>query len=287
LLAGLGAAGFATAGFGAPGARPSVLAAENFYGEVAGEIAGPDADVASVLANPAQDPHAFEAGPAVARAVARADIVVMNGLEYDPWMDRLLAASPAAGRDVVRVADLLHASTGENPHIWYAPASMRLMADAVAVRLARRDGTHAAGYRARLAVFLGHLHGLEADIAAVRAHVAGMPVAATEPVFGRMADALGLDMRDKRFQVAVMNGTEPRASDVAGIEDDLRQHRVRALLFNAQVSDDASIRLREIAHAAGVPEVGVTETMPPGADYIGWMRGALAKLCQALAVPAP
>jgi zinc/manganese transport system substrate-binding protein len=267
-------------------ARPSVLAAENFYGEVASEVAGPDADVTSILSNPNQDPHAFEAGPAVARAVARADIVVVNGLDYDPWMDRLLAASPVAGRDVVRVADLLHARAGENPHIWYTPAAMRLMANALAARLAACDSTHAAGYRARLAIFLGRMHGLEADITTLRAHVAGIPITATEPVFGRMADALRLDMRDMRFQVAVMNGTEPRAGDVARIEDDLRLRRVRALLFNAQVSDDAATRLREIAHAAGVPEVGVTETMPAGTDYVGWMHGELISLRRALGVPA-
>jgi zinc/manganese transport system substrate-binding protein len=268
-------------------ARPSVLAAENFYGEVASEIAGPDADVASILSNPNQDPHAFEAGPAVARAVARADLVVLNGLDYDPWMDRLLAASPSPGRDVVRVADLLHTRPGDNPHIWYAPAAMRLMANALAARLAGRDSAHAAGYRARLALFLRRMHGLEADITALRTHLAGVPVTATEPVFGRMADALGLDMRDMRFQVAVMNGTEPRAGDVAHIEDDLRQHRVRVLLFNAQVSDDAATRLREIARDAGVPEVGVTETMPPGTDYVAWMSGELASLRRALGAPAP
>ena len=62
------------------------------------------------------------------------------------------------------------------------------------------------------------------------------PVTATEPVFGYMAAALGLQMRNQRFQLAVMNDTEPSAGDVAAFERDLKTHKVKVLFYNKQAS---------------------------------------------------
>ena len=84
-----------------------IVAAENFYGDVAHQLAGPDATVTSILSNPDQDPHLFEASPSVARSLAGARIVIYNGTDYDPWMDKLLSASPRADRQVVVAADLV------------------------------------------------------------------------------------------------------------------------------------------------------------------------------------
>ena len=74
----------------------SIVAAENFYGDVARQIGGNAVKVTSILSNPDQDPHLFEASPSVARSLAGARIVVYNGLDYDPWMEKLLRASKAA-----------------------------------------------------------------------------------------------------------------------------------------------------------------------------------------------
>ena len=63
---------------------------------------------------------------------------------------------------------------------------------------------------------------IEAKIAALRQRLAGTPVTATEPVFGYMFAALGMTVRDMPFQMAVMNNTEPGASDVAAFENDLK-----------------------------------------------------------------
>ncbi len=262
-----------------------VVAAESVYGAVAHAIAGPDAEVISILANPAQDPHLYEAGPAVARAVAGAGLVIENGAGYDPWMTALLAADPAGGRVVIDVAALVHAPAGANPHLWYDPAVMRRAAGAIAGALARLAPAQAAALHAHAARVAARLDVLDARVAALRARFGGQAVAATEPVFAPMAAALGLVVRDAPFQLAVMNGTEPRASAVAAIEADLRRHAVRALLFNAQVTDGATQRLLGIAREAGVPVVGVTETLPAGEDYTGWMLAQLDRLEAALAAP--
>ncbi len=261
-----------------------VVAAESLYGDVAAAIGGDRANVQSVLSNPASDPHFFEARPSAARAVAAAPIVVLNGGGYDPWMQSLLAAAPLAGRQVLVVADLVHARPGANPHFWYAPATMPVVARAIAAALIKQDPAGAATYATRLEEVLHQLGALTARVAALRGKMAGIPVTATEPVFAPMAASLGLNMLDARFQLAVMNDTEPRASDVASMEADLRAGRVRALLHNTQVSNASAQRLLGVAKAAGVPVVGVSETLPQGKHYVEWMLDQLTALAAALHV---
>ncbi len=262
-----------------------IVAAENFYGDVAAQIAGPDASVSSILSNPEQDPHLFEASPSVARQVSGAAIVVYSGADYDPWMAKLLSAARAPNRTVIVVANLVHKKAGDNPHIWYDPPTMPAYAKALAASLSQRDPAHKADYAQRLQNFLASLQPLETKIAEIRAHFHGTPVTATEPVFGYMATALGFAMRNERFQLAVMNDTEPRASDVAAMESDLRQHRVGVLFYNSQATDSAAQRLLKIARESHIPVVGVTETEPAGKTYQQWMLDQLNAVEQALASP--
>src|SRR5271169_496711 len=102
----------------------AVVAAENFYGDIARQIGGAAAAVTSVLTNPDQDPHEFEASPSTARAFADAAVVIINGAGYDGWAEKILSASPSASRAVVVVATLVNKTTGDNPHVWYDPAAM-------------------------------------------------------------------------------------------------------------------------------------------------------------------
>ncbi len=273
---------------GLAAARPasamiSIVAAENFYGDVAQQLAGPDATVTSILSNPDQDPHLFEASPSVARSLSTAAIVVYNGADYDPWMAKLLAASRSANRKVIIVANLVHKKAGDNPHLWYDPATtMPVYAKAVTAALVERDPNRRADYDQRLQAFLASLQPLDAKIADLRGKFTGRPVTATEPVFGYMAMALGLKMRNERFQLAVMNNSEPRASDVAAFENDLRKHLVQLVLYNSQASDAAAHRMVRIAQEAKIPVVGVTETEPVGTAFQDWIMGELNAIALAL-----
>jgi zinc/manganese transport system substrate-binding protein len=274
---------------GSAAAQPpaiNIVAAENFYGDVAQQVAGSHATVTSILSNPDQDPHLFEASPSVARILSAAAIVVYNGADYDPWMAKLLAASRSPNRKVIIVANLVHRKAGENPHLWYDPPAMPAYAKALAATLMERDPAHKEDYQHRLDTFLASLQPMEAKIADLRARFAGTPVTATEPVAGYLATALGLKMRNERFQLAVMNDTEPRVSDIATFENDLRKHAVRLLLYNSQATDAAAQRLVRIAQQSKVPVVGVTETEPPGKTYQDWMMGQIEAIAQALASPA-
>jgi zinc/manganese transport system substrate-binding protein len=263
-----------------------VVAAENFYGDVAQQIGGDRVSVTSVLGNPDQDPHLFETTPSLVRQIAAANVVVYNGAAYDPWMDKLLKVAAAPGGAAIVAADLVHARAGGDPHLWYDPATMPAVASALAATLSTIDPAHKDDYAARLKTFLGSLAPLNEKIAAMRAKYAGAPVTATEPVFSAMAAALRLTMRNASFQVAIMNDTEPSARDLAQFEQDLKTHRVRLMFYNTQASDRLVRRLVDLARAANVPVVGVTETCPPGLTYQAWMRSELDATEKALAGPA-
>jgi len=271
---------------GPASAKPlTVVAAENFYGDLAQQIGGPAVHVTSILTNPNQDPHTFEASPSTARAIADAGLVVYSGADYDPWVANLLAASKAPDRKVIVVADLVHRKSGDNPHLWYDPATMPALAKTLAAEFAGRDPVHRADYESRLQAFLASLEPMNRKIAELRQKYAGQPVSATEPVFGYMSDALGLDMRNQPFQIAVMNDTEPSASQIAAFEKDLKTRAVKVLFYNSQVTDDLTARLQKTAQESGVPIVGVSETEPPGLSYQAWMGGQLEATGKALAGP--
>ena len=266
--------------------RIAVVAAENFYGSVAKEIGGEGVAVTSIMNNPDQDPHLFEVSAAVIRQIAAARIVVYNGADYDPWMTKLLTAVARPGRVAIVAADLVHRRAADNPHLWYDPATMPAMASALAAALAASDPVHKDEYAARLKTFLASLAPLREKIAAIRGKYAGTPVTATEPVFAPMAEALGLKMDNERFQLAIMNDTEPSARDLAAVERDLTSHRVRVLFYNKQATNKLVAHLVDLARAANIPIVGVTETAPPGVSYRDWMLMQLQETQRALAGPS-
>ncbi len=263
----------------------AVVAAENFYGDIARQVGGDRVAVVSIMSNPDQDPHLFETTPAVVRQLADAQIVILNGANYDPWMDKLLAAAPRPGRVVINAAQLNGRKSGDNPHVWYDPVTMPVMATALADALITLDSAHARDYAAQLKVTLASLARITQRIAQLKAKHAGIAVTATEPVFGLMVDALGLTMRNQRFQLAMMNDTEPSARDVAALESDLKQHKVKALIYNSQVSEKLTERMRAIAGAAKVPVIAVTETMPANISFQDWVLGELDAVDKALSGP--
>jgi zinc/manganese transport system substrate-binding protein len=264
----------------------SIVAAENFYGEAAQAVGGNRVSVTNVIEQPGTDPHDYEPTAAVARAVADADIVILNGAGYDPWMERLAESSRNDGRTVIDVAALLGRKPGDNPHVWYDPKAIPALVRAVGAALAKVAPADGTAFRTAGDSYLQSLAPIEARIGALRARFAGTPVTATEPVFGYMADALGLTMLNGDFQTAVMNETEPSAKSVAAMESDLKGARVKVLFYNAQVEDPLTQQLSEIAKASGVAVVGVTETKPDGKTFAEWMLDAINATGRALGAPA-
>jgi zinc/manganese transport system substrate-binding protein len=263
-----------------------IVAAENFYGGVAAQIAGDSARVTSILSNPNQDPHEFTTNASTAKEVADADIVIYNGLGYDSWMDKLLSTQGKSGRTVVEVSSLIGAKEGDNPHIWYDPRTMPALVDKLAAILAQRDSSHAESYQHRAEDFRSSMKPVLDKIASIKARYEDRPVTATEPVFGYMTGACGFKMLNYDFQVNVMNDTEPSAAQTEAFEKSLNPKTVKLLFYNKQVTDPTTERLKRLALQSRVPIVGVTETQPPGAkNYVDWMLQELTAVEAGLTTP--
>jgi len=260
----------------------AIVAAENFYGDLARQIGGDRVEVASILSKPDVDPHLFESSPSTARTVSDAAIVIYNGGGYDPWMEKLLAASPSKDRTALVAAALIGGKPGNNPHLWYDPATFPAVAKALEADLEKRDPAHAAFYRANQEKFAASLAEIASEVATIRKLHAGVAVTATEPVFGYMAEALGFRMLNGAFQTATMNDTEPSASEIAAFQKSLKDGTARILFYNSQVSDPATTRLLRIASENNIAIVGVTELEPSGKTIQNWFKGQLDAVRKAL-----
>jgi zinc/manganese transport system substrate-binding protein len=260
-----------------------IVAAENFYGDLARQIGGGNVTVTSILSNPDVDPHLFETSPSTARTIADAEVVIYNGADYDPWMDKLLSASANPERTAIVAADLIGRKPGDNPHLWYDPATLPALAKALTAELSKRDPGNSAQYAANLNSFLSSLDAIDKEIDGVKKLYGGTEVTATEPVFGYMAQALGLKMLNYDFQLALMNDTEPSPSQVADFEKSLTDGSAKILFFNSQVTDEATTRLLNIAKEHKVAVVGVTETEPEGKTIQTWFGGQIDEVQKALA----
>ncbi|HEV2428162.1 MAG TPA: zinc ABC transporter substrate-binding protein [Acidimicrobiales bacterium] len=265
--------------------RIVAVGAENEYADVIAQIGGAHVSVDSIMSNPNTDPHLFEASPSVAREIASASLVVQNGVGYDTFMSRLESASPSAHRTVIVVQSLLRLPTNTpNPHLWYKPTTMGLVASAVERALARLDRADAPYFAARLARFQASMSTLRASYAAFDQRFGGRPVATTEPVADYLLTALGLTNRTPfAFQSDIMNGVDPSPQDVSLEDSLLSGHRVAMLCYNAQVVSPVTLETRALAVRSRVPIVAVYETMPTGYDYQTWMAAELRAMSAALA----
>lgn len=281
-LAGCAAGGIATA------ARPGtvrIVAAESFWGSIAAQLGGARADVSSIISNPAQDPHAYEPVPADARALAEAQLAIVNDVGYDPWVPRLLAANPVAGRAVLTVGQLLRLADGDNPHRWYDPADVDVVANAITSDLKRLDPGDASFFTHRASLFqsrdLARYHAL---IARIRAQYGGTPVGASESIFALQAPALGLRLvTPPGFMKAVSEGTEATAADTSAAQRQLTDHAVKVWILNSQnVTPDVE-QLNGLARSHGIPIATVTETLTPaGATFEQWQVAQLQGIARAL-----
>jgi zinc/manganese transport system substrate-binding protein len=263
----------------------AVLGAENFYADLLAQVGGTKVTVSSILNDPNADPHAFEASPQTAKLVADAKLVIVNGLGYDDFMDRLLGASNKADRVVLNVQEILGKADGDNAHIWYDPATMPAVAEAAAAALATLDPQDASYFSDRKATYLAALKPIDDKLAALKAKYGGTAVAFTEPVAEYQAAAMGLTVATPEgFMRAIEQGVDPAPADVAAERDLLTGRRVKVLLYNSQVTSPLTTDIHDLAVTSGVPVVGVAETIPTRfKTYQEWMLSQLAELETAFA----
>src|SRR5438132_6198994 len=262
-----------------------VLGTENFYAELAPQIGGTHVTVASILNDPNADPHEYEANPQTAKLVADSKLVIINGIGYDDFMERLLGAATKPDRVVLSVQDITKRSDDDNAHVWYDPKTMPAVAEAAAAALAKLDPQNASYYSDQKAKYLAALKPIDDKIAALKAKYGGAPVAFTEPVAEYQADAIGFKvLTPEGFMKAIEQGVDPAPADVAAERDLLTGKKVRALLYNSQVTSPLTQGIYDLAVKSGVPVVGVAETIPTEfKTYQEWMLSQLTELETALA----
>ena len=263
----------------------SVVAAENPWGNIAAQIGGHRVRVTSLITNPNADPHLYQSDAAGAEAVATARMVIVNGLGYDAFMSKLLASGSARARTVITVARVLQVTGPDaNPHLWYAVARMPQVAKAIESALARADPAGATAFSANLAAFDRSLIPLDQAVAAIRTDHAGAPVAYTERVPGYLLAEARLAVETPlAFATAVEDGTDPPPAATAAMDRLIRDHQIRVLLYNTQAVEAVTEHARVLALQAGVPVVGVSETIPGRyRTYQAWQLAQARALQQAL-----
>lgn len=261
------------------------VGAENEYASVISQIGGKYTRVTAILSNPSADPHSFESSPSVAQAVGSAKLVVQNGVGYDSFMGKIEAATPDQGRAVIDVQKLLGLpDSTPNPHLWYSPKTMPAVARAVAARMSALQPAHKAYFASRLAAFMTSLKPWLRAIAQFKGAYPGTPVAVTEPVSDYLLQAAGAKILTPfTFQADIMNGVDPSPQAVTAQDSLFSAHKVKVFLYNRQVTSSLTQSFLKAAAQAGVPVVGVYETMPAGYTYQSWMLAEVRALQKAVA----
>jgi len=261
-----------------------VVAAENFWGSLVAQIGGNHVHVDSIVSDPNADPHEYESNSSDARSIATANYVVLNGVGYDTWANKLLGASPSPGRKVLTIANVVGVPNGGNPHLWYNPAYVNTAINQMELDLASLDPSDGGYFKQQLKDLQNSLAPYQNRIASIKQKYDGTKVAATEDIFAYLANAAGLDLvSPPAFTEAVAEGNDPPAASVVQFQQQLQSGQVRVLVYNEQTVTPLTSSIKALAAEQNIPIVGVTETIqPPDTSFQDWMNSELINLENAL-----
>ena len=277
------------AGAGSSGGSGQVITAAasiDAWGSILAQLGGSHVKTTSIITNPNTDPHDYEPTPKDGVVIAKAALFVENGVGYDSWAAKAVAANPDPNRQVINVGQLVGIGDGGNPHRWYSPANVETVANAITADLKNADRADAAYFTTQRRKFettgLASYHAL---VEQIRAKYSGVSVGASESIFAPLSDALGLNLiTPPSFLKAISEGTDPSAADKAAIDAQISQKKIKVYVFNSQNSTpDVSAQVKE-ARKQGIPVASVTETLSPaGASFQDWQVAQLGVLQSALA----
>lgn len=285
LLAGCGGSVVGSPAAGFSSGKLRVTAAENFWGSIAAQLGGEKVAVSSVIANPNTDPHSYEPTAADGVSIARSQLAIVNGIGYDNWAPKLIAANPSSERVVLDVGSLLGLAEGDNPHQWYSPSSVGRVIDRIVADYKRLDPKDASYFEQRrqalLTDGLGEYDRLRAEI---RARYAGVPVGYSESIFGPLGQSLGLKLTTPySFAKAIAEGTDVSAQDKQTVDAQAQQRKIAVWIYNSQNATPDVQRVNQLARAAHIPIVTITETLvPASATFEQWQDAQLRRLAAAL-----
>jgi zinc/manganese transport system substrate-binding protein len=280
-----------------------VVASFSIIGDFARQVGG-DHIALTTLVGPDGDAHVYEPKPTDAMALARADVVLINGMLFEGFLDRLIEASGTEapvvaltdGIDVLQDADgghhhyvdgepVFHAQPN-NPHAWQSIAAAKVYVANVATAFCSVDAPNCEDYEANAAAYQDQLSKLDTE---VRAAIAAIPedqrvVVVAHNAYQYFARDYGLSFFSP---VGISTDSEASAADVAGLIREIRARNASAV-FAENIADSRLVE--QIASEAGLTLGGtlysdsLSEPGGPAPTYVEMTRANVATITQAIAV---
>jgi len=280
-----------------------IVAAENFWGSLVSQLAGIHGNVTSIVTDPNTDPHEYQSNPDDAIVIANAQLVIMNGMDYDTWASLLINASNTPGQVVLDAQQIVGITDAQvatiNPHLWYSPWYVNDTVHAMYNALVKIDPSDSAYFTANYAGLNSSLYqdymqaeqqmreqygGNSSTIVGgvLRYYSGGVNITATESIVQFLANATGLNIiTPVPFMFAVAEGNDPSPSDIATFQQELSMgnQSVRCLVYNIQTVMPVTQQIKITATQYEVPITFVTETIqPPTLSFQAWQEGQVAGL---------
>ncbi|MFD4195769.1 MULTISPECIES: metal ABC transporter solute-binding protein, Zn/Mn family [Amycolatopsis] len=263
------------------GGKINVVASTNVWGSVLSAVGGDQVAVTSIIDDPSADPHSYETTPEDAIAAQNAQLTLANGGGYDDFFGKL--ADQAANARKLNAYEI-GATGDENEHVWYSFATVAKVADQVAAQLGQIKPEAAQTFTTNATNFKAQLDQLTGKAGQIGAGHPDTKVLVTEPVAHYLIQAAGVtDATPAEFSEAVEEETDVPPAALAEFNSLITGKQVKALINNEQTSTPVTEQVVGEANRAGIPVVGVTETLPAGTtDYIAWMTSEVDDLAKAL-----
>jgi zinc/manganese transport system substrate-binding protein len=290
-----------------------IVAAENFWGSLVSQLAGTQGNVTSIVSDPNTDPHEYEANPADAKLIASAQLVIINGMDYDTWASQLINASNTSGQTVLEAEHIVGLHDTDiatvNPHLWYSPWYVNETVHAMYNALVKINPASTAYFTAQYASLNSSLYQtymkqedalraeyggtatVNTNIPTLRYYTGGTAagnnnITATESIVQFFANATGLNiLTPVPFMFAIAEGNDPAPADVATFEQELSggNTTVRCLVYNIQTVMPVTQQIKVVATDYQVPITDVSETVqPPTLSFQAWQGGEVANLANCL-----
>ncbi|PIU04521.1 MULTISPECIES: metal ABC transporter substrate-binding protein [Methylobacterium] len=278
----------------AEGAEPlKVVATFSILADLARQVGGAHVAVTS-LVGPDSDAHSYAPAPADARRIAEADIVIVNGLGFDGWLDRLVKVS-AAKAPVVVAARGVRTIAGDDghghghahdvdPHAWQSVANVRVYVANIRDGLAKADPARAKVYAGNAEAYIRQLDALDGEM---RATLAALPperrrIITSHDAFGYLAEAYGLVVLAAQ---GVSTESEASPKGIASLIRQIRRERVPAVFVESiadprlmeQVARESGARLGGRLYSDALSAPG-----GPASTYLDLMRANLRTIAEAL-----
>jgi zinc/manganese transport system substrate-binding protein len=239
--------------------------------------------VTTSLSDPDADPHEFQPTASDVKAYQSARLVIEDGLGYDDFSDKILGTMSQRPA-LLRMGDVLGLQTGANPHVWYSVGYVDTMTGAILGQLEQLNPGAASYYDNQFSFLQQAMGPYKSLIGQINAQYLSFSVGSTESIFVDMAYSLGANLiSPPEFMNAVAEGNDPTARDVATFQDQIKNHKIKVLMYNTQTVTSLTEQLKQLARDNGVPIVGISETMPLGAQsFQGWQATQLQTLLNTL-----